>query len=178
MLEDKRLVKKLNGGDGEALRKVYDKYKDDLLSIACALLHDNNAAEDVLHDVFISLARSAGRLEMYGTLKNYLITCVVNRVRDMFRKKMYQVVEIERIGPSASQTATPEESVIFDEEAEYLTQALNKLPLTQREVIILHLQGGLRFREIADIQNISINTVQGRYRYGLDKLRTLLSDKI
>jgi DNA-directed RNA polymerase specialized sigma24 family protein len=42
---------------------------------------------------------------------------------------------------------------------------------------MLHLRGGMKFREIAGLQGISINTAKSRYRYGLQKLRTLLSDK-
>jgi len=47
--------------------------------------------------------------------------------------------------------------------------------LEQRETIIMHLNGGMKFKEIAGMQHIPISTVQGRYRYGLDKLRTILS---
>jgi len=49
-----------------------------------------------------------------------------------------------------------------------------ELPVEQREVITLHLHAGLTFREIALQLGLSINTVQSRYRYGIEKLRTLL----
>ena len=63
------------------------------------------------------------------------------------------------------------------EEAASLYGALAELPYEQREVIVLHLHGELRFREIARYQGVSTNTVQSRYRYGLDKLRTLLKQE-
>jgi len=53
-----------------------------------------------------------------------------------------------------------------------------QLPYAQREVVVLHVQGGMKFRAIAKSQNASINTVQSRYRYGLDKLRSLLNGEI
>ena len=53
-----------------------------------------------------------------------------------------------------------------------------RLPYEQREVIILHLMSDMRFRAIAETQSISISTVQSRYRYGLDKLRTLLNSEV
>jgi RNA polymerase sigma-70 factor (ECF subfamily) len=59
-----------------------------------------------------------------------------------------------------------------------LTDALAKIPFEQREVIILHLKGGMRFREIAAAQGVPIGTVQGRYRYGLEKLRSLLNEEV
>ena len=52
-----------------------------------------------------------------------------------------------------------------------------KLTYEQREVIMLHLRGGMKFREIASLQGVSINTAKSRYRYGLGKLRTLLTDE-
>jgi RNA polymerase sigma-70 factor (ECF subfamily) len=57
-------------------------------------------------------------------------------------------------------------------------QAMTELPYDQREVIILHLQSGMRFRAIAAAQGVSINTIQSRYRYGLDKLRSLLNIEV
>lgn len=174
MLEDKLLIFRLKRGDEQALRQIYEKYKDTLLTIATSLLQDGGEAEDVLHDVFVSFAEGIRRFHLYGSLKNYLISCLVNRARDVYRKKMYQVVGLDSTGPIRADSNSPTEAVIGDEEAQLLTEALAQLPAQQREVIILHLQGGMKFREIADMQEVSINTVQGRYRYGLDKLRSIL----
>ena len=174
MLEDKLLVWKLKRGDADALRRIYEKYKDDLFSIAASLLNETAAAEDILHDVFVSFAENVERFDLYGSLKNYFITCVVNRVRDRFRAKMYHVVEIDRVDTVSSNSADPAEILSDSEQSQFLSEALAELPIHQREVIVLHLQAGMRFREIADVQGISTNTVQGRYRYGLDKLRLIL----
>jgi RNA polymerase sigma-70 factor (ECF subfamily) len=72
----------------------------------------------------------------------------------------------------------PDQSVIWSEESRQLTHALAQLPDEQREIIILHLRGGMKFRQIADMQAVSINTIKSRYRYGLDKLRSLLPDEV
>jgi DNA-directed RNA polymerase specialized sigma24 family protein len=53
-----------------------------------------------------------------------------------------------------------------------------KIPLDQRQAIALHLQGGMTFRQIAKNQNASVNTIQGHYRYGINKLRTLLNSEV
>ena len=179
MLEDKLLVLKLKYGDRDALRRIYEKYKDDLLSIASSLLDETGAAEDVLHDVFVSLAGGMERLHLYGSLKNYLIICIINGVRDRLHSKMYQVVGLDSTGPlSSSNSDRPMQPVTNGEESQSLADALAQLPYQQREVIILYLQGGMKFSEIADVQNISSNTVQSRYRYGLDKLRTILTGEV
>lgn len=178
MLENKQLIYKLRHGDKNALRRIYEKYKDAMYAVAYSLLNEPAAAEDVLHDVFVNFARIAPRFRLYGSLKNYLITCVLNRSRDMFRSKMYRIVEVERARSKPAEGTNPQQQAIETEHENILTQALTNVPQPQREVIILHLHGGLKFREIADIQDVSINTVQGRYRYGLEKLRSILSGQI
>ncbi|OHB77436.1 MAG: hypothetical protein A2Z25_19375 [Planctomycetes bacterium RBG_16_55_9] len=153
------------------------EYKDNLLTIATSLLHDPSAAEDVLHDVFVAFAGSVGRLQLRSSLRNYLIASVVNRIRDQFRKKKHRLVELGEAGQVAADTTGPERRAELGEEAGRLTVALARLPFEQRETIVLHLNGGLKFKEIARMQGIPISTVQGRYRYGLDKLRTILKER-
>ncbi len=176
MLDDKRLLRELKRGSEEALHKIYMEYKDNLLTIATALLHDYGAAEDVLHDVFVSFAGSVGGLELRGSLRSYLTTSVVNRVRDRYRKKRHHLVELDEAHQVASDSGDPERSAIFDEESRLLTDAMAQLPLEQRETIALHLNGGMKFKEIARIQGIPTSTVQGRYRYGIGKLRKILKE--
>lgn len=178
MLEDKLLIWKIKNGDKEGLRLIYEKYKDDLLTIATAMMNDYADAEDVLHDVFISFARNAAGFHLYGSLRNYLITCVINRVRDRYRRKMYQVTELDNAAPVSSAIRGPQSQAADNEANEILIDALGKIPLQQRETIVLHLQGGLKFREIADLQEASTNTVRARYHYGLEKLRGILNRTI
>jgi RNA polymerase sigma-70 factor (ECF subfamily) len=55
---------------------------------------------------------------------------------------------------------------------------LAELPSEQREVIILRLKGEMKFKEIAKLQGVSVNTIQGRCRYGLNKLRSILDGEV
>jgi len=55
---------------------------------------------------------------------------------------------------------------------------MTQLPSEQREVVTMHLYGQMRFREIADWQKTSIKTVQSRYRYALNKLRSLMNGEV
>jgi RNA polymerase sigma factor (sigma-70 family) len=175
MPDDRRLIQQLKRGDKEALRQIYQDYKDDLLTVATSLLHDACAAEDILHDVFVSFASGIGRLELRRSLRSYLMTSVVNRVRDRFRKKGSQAVGLGEIDAFSSENEGPEQRAVFGEQSRKLAKALALLPLEQREVIVLHLNGGMKFKEIGELQGISPSTVQGRYRYGVDKLRTILN---
>ena len=153
---------------------VYQKYKDDLLSIAHSLLNDYNAAEDAVHDVFVRFAQSIDNYRYNGNLKGYLATCMCNQIRDRFRANKRQPVELEENTPVSAEVDPPYEHAMIIEESQRLRKALGVLPYLQREVITLHLHGEMTFKQIAQLQDASINTIQGRYRYGLDKLRTIL----
>jgi len=178
MLEDQRLLWRLKRGDKEALRGIYEKYKDNMLTVATSLLHDTGSAEDVLHDVFVSFAMGVRKLKLRSSLRKYLITSIINRVRDRFRTRKHHVVELDAVGPISSDSESPEQSAILTEESQLLTGALARLPLEQRETIVLHLKAGMKFNQIAKMQGISISTVQGRYRYGLSKIRTILNGEM
>ena len=77
MLEDERLISELHHGDKEALRQIYLKYKDNLLTISASLLQDVSAAEDVLQDVFVSFAAGAGNIRPRISLRNYLVASII-----------------------------------------------------------------------------------------------------
>jgi len=55
---------------------------------------------------------------------------------------------------------------------------MKQLPYEQREVIILRLKAGMKFREIAESHGVSANTIQARYRYGMDKLQSILNSEV
>ena len=179
MIEDKLLVWKFNRGSKDALRHIYEKYKNDLVTLAAALLTDVASAEDVVHDVFVCFIKSPERFRLTGSLKGYLATCVANsaRNRNKARQKRlgYGPDEADRVSLNSN---SPDAAAIFGEELRQLSSALSQLPYEQREALILHLYSGMRFRAIARQQGVSINTVQGRYRYALDKLRSLLNGEV
>jgi len=179
MIEDKLLIWRLKSGDKAALARIYEKYKIDLLRIATGLLNETSVAEDVVHDVFVTFAQSSGRLKLGGNLKGYLITCVANHARNSKRvQQRRQAVCLDEAEPVISDSDQPERWIIRNEELDTLNNAMAQLPYPQREVVVLHVQGGMKFRTIAKSQRVSINTVQSRYRYGLDKLRSLLNSEV
>jgi RNA polymerase sigma-70 factor (ECF subfamily) len=179
MVEDKLLIWRFKCGDEAALARIYEKYKADMLRIASGLSNDTSIAEDIVHDVFVTFAQSSDKLKLSGNLKGYLTTSVVNRVRNVnragWRQQAISADETEHLMPDSN---VPERWIIRSEDLCRLNNAVSQLPYPQREVIIMHLQGGMKFKAIAKSQNVSINTVQSRYRYGLDKLRSLLNSEV
>lgn len=177
MLEDQRLLRRLRAGDKDALRRIYEKYIDDLLRVAMSLLSDVQAAEDCLHDVFVDLAGTAEGLMIRSNLKSYLISCVANRARDQLRKRTRQSAVLANKVCGQPISGNPLRQIVDSEESARVLGALAALPYEQREAFVLHVQGELRFREIAGKLGVSINSAQSRYRYAIEKLRAILDEE-
>ena len=178
MAEDRELVERLRKGDRDALRQIYLKYKDDLLTVACCILADRSEAEDCLHDLFVAFAADSARVRPDGNLKGYLITAVANRSRDRLRKRKRVRPSIDvsdHVESDVLVVATdPIAAMIEREEASQLVRAIAALPEDQRTVITLRLHGEMTFEQIAEHAGVSNNTSRSRYRYGLEKLRLSL----
>jgi RNA polymerase sigma-70 factor (ECF subfamily) len=179
MIEDKLLIWQIKHGSSEALGRIYNKYKDFLLRLTFAMLNDRDAAEDIVHDCFVSIAQSTEKLKLSGNFKSFLATCVVNRVRNANKAgQRRQIIGHDEAGIAVSHLTRPQQWIIESERLRLLNNAMAQLPYQQREVVILHAQGEMKFKAIAELQGVSINTVQSRYRYGLDKLRSILNSEV
>jgi RNA polymerase sigma-70 factor (ECF subfamily) len=187
-MEDTLLVFQSRRGSREALTRIYEKYKADLLLLAMGLLNDKAAAEDIVHDVFLSFVRRLDGFRLTGSLKGFLLTCTANHARNWNKAQRVRMraggggsglcvedVPSSNRGQDARDTL---ESVVCNEELELLSGALAELPFEQREIVMLHLHGQMTFRAIAKAMQISTNTAKSRYRYGMDKLRVTLNGEV
>ena len=177
---DRLFVTRRRQASRDVLRRIYEKYRDSLLILAIALSHDVNVAEDAVHDVFVAFAQNFANFKLTGSLKAYLARCVANRVRDLMRKKrsMARALDSQQNCPATVDLSEPSRLIICNEQLRLLSSALAELPHEQREVIVLHMHGQMRFTVIAKSLGISVNTVKGRYRYGIRKLRSILNSEI
>jgi len=178
VIEDKLLVWKLKRGSRDALRQIYEKYRDDMLQIAAGLSNERSAAEDIVHDVFVVFVRSAKQFQLTGSLRGYLARCVANRARNLNRSKQQQSVSLDEIEPVVSSFKRPEQWIIYSEDFRQLNEAMPQLPYEQKEAIMLRIQGRMKFREIAKLQETSVKTTLSRYRYGLNRLRSILDGEV
>jgi RNA polymerase sigma-70 factor (ECF subfamily) len=178
MSQDGNILKRLQRGDKDALCQLYEKYAEVMKSVVISLVRDISTAEDCLHEAFVDFAAAVPALRIHSNLRSYLISCVANKARDLLRKNArFSNADLTQLNPSAN-ADDPSEQLIIDEGAGKIFDALGKLPCQQREVFVLHVQGDLTFREIAESLGESINTVQSRYRYGMEKLKSLLNSEL
>lgn len=154
-------------GDGRqgALQTVWSILAGPLHHYALVLTGSQEEADDVLADVFWRLARTGRKLRRVQSPRSYCFTAARNVARTRFRRRRPEA-PVEDLGGGDPPSA----------EAVAVRQALLRLPPEQRECVVLHIWGGLTFREVAALTGVSLDTAASRYRYALEKLRVVMSD--
>ena len=174
MLNDPILLWRSKRGDRRAFDLLYQRHLDTLLTVAMHLLGSASDAEDAVQEVFASFIESLDTLTLRSNLRSFLAVCVANKSRDMLRRRNRPIAD-PRGQAAPVEAPEPLELVIHNEQVRRLVDALAELPYEQREVITLHIHAGLTFRAMARALKISLGTVQSRYRYGLNNLKTALN---
>lgn len=146
--------------------RIYDAKASELVLYGRALGLGHVEAEDVLQETFMALLPMAAAPEKP---ENYIVRSFRNRAlnyrRTLWRRLTREWESLRWFEKSPDET--PEEQAAMVQLAE--------LPLEQREVIVLKIWHGCTFEEIGGLLEISPNTAAGRYRYGLQKLKTKLA---
>lgn len=168
---DKILRTALRRDDPSAVELIWDRYANDLLAFLLGVLCSKNDAEDVLQTIFVKIVRKRHRLAKARYLDAYLYRIARNEAYRFIskRKREKKTQEI-----TESWLTVVENNQELSGLAEKLQMALNQLKQSQREVIILKIYRQKTFLEISRLLGISQNTAASRYRYGLEKLRSLL----
>ncbi len=162
----------LNQDDPKAVELIWDRYARDLLALVTAMLRSRENAEDVLQTVFVKIVRDRDRLAKAHCLDTYLFRMARNETITFLRRHRRRKKDV-------SHWLCPVEAKHKDYDlTEQLEVALNKLPMSQRHVVVLKTYRDKTFEEIGRMLGISLNTAASRYRYGIEKLQTLLKDKI
>ena len=172
----KTLGEQLADGDPEAFAALYDRLATRLFNTARTMTDSQPDAEDAVHDLFVELARNRDRLSQISDLDAYVFTMLRHAVGRRRRRRDVDRRALETVGrrrAAAGQLVT--QPVSSPDDA--LAAAVAALPIAQREVIALKIDGGLTFSEIAAVLGTSINTAASRYRYALEKLRCVITDK-
>ncbi len=171
--DDTDLVKRIANGDHPALGLLYDRYVTVLLAVGRRVLGDAREAEDLVHDVFLEIWRSAGDYDAArGSVRAWILMRMRSRALD--RKKTPRVarkVTLEDAALDAAAGPTVAEDPHLAPDRARVRAVLASLPPDQRTVIELGYYEGLSSTEIAARESIPIGTVKSRAAAGLAKLR-------
>ncbi len=163
-------VKGPNNSHEEMLAHMVAQYEVMLLRTCYMYLHDQGLAEDATQETFLKAYKALDSFRGDSSEKTWLMRIAMNTCRDMQRSAWFRYmdrsVEIERL---------PQPARTFEfMEADDLTQAILKLSVKYKEVILLHFYQDMTMREIASVLNLSSSTVQKRIKTACSKLKKML----
>lgn len=169
------LLLSLAAGEPRAFAALYERLGGPLFRVAVTMLSDRAAAEDAVHDVFVSLAGYRDRLARAKDLDAYVFACLRHRIRAARQRRQNERLHLLRLAMTRShESAGPAPAAEGDDE---LNAAMAMLPREQREIVTLKVDGGLTFAQIGGVLEISMNTAASRYRYAMEKLRGWLEER-
>ena len=178
---DASLALRIRQGDQVAFRELYERYSSAVLGVALSVVRDREAAEDVVHDVFLGFWRSPQSYEPgRGSFPAWLLRVTRNRCIDLLRKRRevtfgsaQQSDNGEAVDPThwiPDPDASPESQAVAETVAGDVRTALLSLPEDHRLLLELAYFGGLTQREIAVRVNKPLGTVKTQMRTSLMRL--------
>jgi RNA polymerase sigma factor (sigma-70 family) len=189
MMHSDSLIIRAKEGDQNAQGKLVQLWYKRIYNFSYKFFQDHDLAMEVSQKTFISMCRSLAGLQEAGRFKSWLYKIAVNYCREEARKLKgsrsvpfdtvvnFEAEESPRWEGSSRRRDNPEQQFQQNELSELVQQALLELSAEQREVVIMKEFEGLKFREIAEVLNISENTVKSRMYYGLEGLKKILERK-
>ncbi len=164
----------LSNSTDERLIQLMDQYGNMIIRLAYTYVKQKEAAEDISQEVFISCYKHLDSFEEKATYKTWLYKITVNKCKDYLKswsKRNLFSMELNKLVYFHSTNQEEEENSdreIFDE--------VMKLPIKQREVIILHYYEEFSIQEISELLKLNCNTIKTRLHRGRNKLKQIVSE--
>jgi RNA polymerase sigma-70 factor (family 1) len=177
LYSDERLMQEIKADNLFAFDILYKKYCTKLYRFGFSIVKSEEEAENLVQDVFLNLWENRYKVKKDASVKYYLFSIAYNSAVSIIRKKSRESRFIEYM---MSQQVVNQEPVNIEVEYTELTDKLNeivdRLPGRQKKVYILHKVEGLKYREIAERLNISVNTIENHMSRARKTIRLKLGD--
>ncbi len=186
---DEELMKRFQAGDARAFRQLLGRHERRVYNFFLRSFGKKEVAQDLTQDTFLRIVKGKASYQRKAKFSTWMWRIAHNLRVDTYRREKFRKHDSldKPIGQNDSMTTKldmvedpkeigAERRTHGDRFVEALTQVLPELDDDQREVFLLRQMEGLSFQEIAEVQNVNINTVKSRMRYALQKLREMLQD--
>ena len=181
---DEQLISSYLAGSEKSLNIVINRHRSRLLYFIVSKVNDISLAEDIFQDTYIKVINTLkrGMYNEQGKFISWVTRIAHNLIIDYYRKikknKFVRSNESYNIFDFVSDTEQSKEDLMINERIiSELKLLINYLPENQKNVLKMRFYSNMSFAEIAESQNLSINTALGRMRYALINLRKIIKSK-
>ena len=181
---DEDLMLRFSGGDAAAFDALYARHRGGVFRYLLRQCRNQPAAEELFQDIWLNLVQARTRYRVEAKFTTYLYTLAHNRLMDYFRRgKGVELVSLDQESGDAleipsSPAVQPERAAQSRQQARQLMELVMALPALQREVFLMHEEGGLSLEQIAAATGANREAVKSRLRYALAKLRDGMKDHL
>jgi RNA polymerase sigma-70 factor (ECF subfamily) len=177
-LNDTALMMRYQDGDMAAFETLYNRHRGPLFRFLLRQIGNQQFAEDVFQEVWSRIIRNSKKYRPTAKFTTYIYHIARNCSVDHYRR-MSKEQNIVSAGDDATEepvaiTGNPVTAASNRDKRKALSDALNDLPVEQREAFLLKEESGMSLDEIATVTSVSRETVKSRLRYALGKLRRCL----
>lgn len=176
MDEDFDLTTKTSAGDLEAFNELVLKYQKPLYSLLYRMVSNHEDAADLLQKTFVKAFTGLAGFERRSSFKTWLYQIAINLAKNVYRDRA-RFVQVPIDAVTISRNPRLVETLIVKESRQQLRKALFDLPEKQRLTLLLRIQEGKKFDEIADIMKCSTGTAKANYHHAVQKLKAMMSEK-
>ncbi len=178
---DKELITAYIGGDEEAFKELVSRHMDNVYKFTYRYFNDRNKAEDATQETFVKAWKNIRRFDTDRKFITWLFAIAKNTCLDIIKKKTpvaFSRLEAEKEMDIADliqdESPLPDELAERSEKKEVISALLQRMPSDYRMVFFLRYNDHLKFREIAEALNKSLNTVKSRHLRGLKMMKKLI----
>lgn len=184
-LNDSVLIKMYNNGNEFAFETLLFRYKNRIFNYIRTKIKDVDLSNDIFQDTFVKIINTlkSGNYNEEGKFLPWAMRIAHNLIIDHFRKQnkvriISESTSFDKDFSIFSKIYSEEknylESVSCEELESQMIQLIEYLPKVQKEIIDMRIFQNLSFKEIAEMENVSINTALGRMRYALINMRKMI----
>ncbi len=175
----KKLIHQLSSNDDErAFEKIYDLFYSKMYATAFQYLKNKPLAEEVVSDIFCRIWQKRSELNQIKNFESYVFISVRNLSLNYIRNNSKISNEsIDDVSHHISDNvALPDEIIQGHELQDVLNSSIEKLPKKCKIIFKMIRFNGLKYKEVASILNISVNTVDTQMRIAMKKISQSLGD--
>jgi len=181
---DAALLVRVQRGESECFAELVRRYQASLERVARSRLGRSDWAEDVVQETFLAAYKSAASYDARYNFRTWLWTILLNQCASHYHRQrralalnapIGSVPPTDRADDRGGEEATPLGALLARERSAQLEQYLARLSTVQADALRLRFFGGLKFQEIAETMQCSLNTAKNRVRWGLMQLAAMIS---
>lgn len=177
---DNKIIDRVIAGDEEACKQIYDLYKYKVYKLCLSIVRNQEAADDIMQEVFITVFTKAHKLLYNDAFSSWLYKITINSCNNYFRKNKEYTVECNELNEEMlddKENNNPDNILQKKETSSILKKYIYELPQQLRNCIILFYFNDMSLKEIALIEDCSEGAVKSRLFKAKKKLKKKLGLK-